>query len=353
MRMTALRALILLLAFTLGSAASGEDHAGKTAPLFASNDIMDVTIRAPFTTIMRKRSEDEDRPATLTYIDAEAGEITVDLGIRTRGHFRHQSKTCKFAPLRLNFKKSAVKETVFAGSDKLKLVTHCRKGSSLYSQAVISEHLAYRIFNLLTDASFRVRLMRITYVDTDKKDRANTEFAFVIEHKKQLAKRLGLEINESPKTEIRFLDARHTNLGSIYQYLIGNTDFSPIRAAPGEPCCHNYILFGTEQGKILPIPYDFDMSGIVDAPHSEPNMQFRIKNVRQRLYRGRCRNNEHVPASVQAFLDHKDGIYALVNLNEFYNTNTRKKTLHFLDDFYRIIERPERVQSQLIDECLG
>lgn len=353
MIVTRLRVLILLLGLTLGSVASGASHAGSTAPLFTSNDIMDVTIRAPFSTIMRKRSKDEDRPATLTYIDAEMGEVTIDLSIRTRGRFRRQSDTCKFAPLRLNFKKSTVKETVFADSDKLKLVTHCRNGSTTYSQAVLSEHLAYRIFNLLTDASFRVRLMRITYVDTDKKDQANTEFAFVIEHKKQLAKRIGLELNESPKTEIKFLDARHMNLGSIYQYLIGNTDFSPIRAAPGEPCCHNYILFGTERGNILPIPYDFDMTGIVDAPHSEPNMRFKIKNVRQRLYRGRCRNNEHVPASVQAFLDHKDGIYDLVTLNEFYNTRTRKKTLGFLDDFYRIIESPKRVQSMLIDECLG
>ena len=343
---------LFLLALAFGASASG-DAVAKTAPLFTSNDILDVTIRAPFTTIMKERSEDEDLPATLTYTDGEAGEVSLDLGIRTRGRFRRQSRICKWAPLRLNFKKSSVENTVFAGSDKMKLVTHCRNGAVRYSQALLSEHLAYRILNVLTDASFRVRLMRVTYVDTDKGDRARTEFGFVIEHKSQLAKRIGLELNEAQKTEIALLDARHTNLSSLFQYLIGNTDFSPIRAAPGEPCCHNYILFGTEAGRILPIPYDFDMSGIVDAPHSAPNPNFGLRNARERMYRGRCENNEHVAASVQAFLEHKPAIYELVNSNEFYRTGTRKDTLRFLNDFFALIENPKRVQSRLIGKCLG
>ena len=349
--MTTLRMTIFLLALAFGLSASG-DAVAKTAPLFTSNDILDVTIRAPFTTIMKERSDDEDLPATLTYTDAEEGAVSVDLGIRTRGRYRRQSEVCKWAPLRLNFKKSSVKNTVFADSDKMKLVTHCRN-TTRYSQALLLEHLAYRILNEVTDASFRVRLLRVTYVDTDKDDRARTEFGFLIEHKSQLAKRIGLELNEVQETKISHLDAPYTNLSSLFQYLIGNTDFSPIRAAPGEPCCHNYILFGTEAGHILPIPYDFDMSGIVDAPHSTPNPRFGLRNVRQRMYRGRCENNEHVAASVQAFLEHKPAIYELVNSNEFYRTGTRKDTLRFLNDFFALIENPKRVQSRLIGKCLG
>lgn len=345
--------IFLLLALTLGTAVNGEIVNGKTALLFTSNDILDVRIRAPFTTIMRERSVDEDKPATLTYNDTEAGEVTVELGIRARGRFRRQSRTCKWAPLRLNFKKSTVKQTVLAGSDKMKLVTHCRKGSRIYSQAVLTEHLAYRILNLLTDASFRVRLLRVTYVDTDKKDRENTEFAFIIEHKSQLAKRIGLDINEVPSTRVRFLDPSHTNLTSVFQYMIGNTDFSPIRAAPGEPCCHNHILCGTEEGSVVPVPYDFDMAGIVDAPHASPSPNFKIRSVRERLYRGRCRNNEHVTASVRAFIDHKDEIYDLVTSNEFFDARTRRDTLGYFDEFYRTIENPKRLQSRLINKCIG
>lgn len=351
--MTKLRTIFLILAISLGATASAGDSPGKTAPLFSSNDVLDVTIKAPFTTIMKERELEDEFPGTLTYADAEAGEVTVELGIRTRGRFRRNSKVCRWAPLRLNFKKSTVKKTEFAGADKMKLVTHCRNGSQNYTQALISEFLAYRIFNLVTDASFRVRFMRVTYVDTDKKDRERTELAFLIEHKSQLAKRVGLDTNEAEATEIALLDPGHTNLSSIYQYLIANTDFSPKRAAPGEPCCHNYMLFGAEEGRILPIPYDFDMSGFVDAPHSVPNERFGLRNVRQRLYRGRCRNNEHMAASIQAFIEQKPAIYELVKSNDLYSTGTRKSTLRFLNEFYAVISNPKRVQSSLVEKCVG
>jgi len=351
--MTKLQTIFLILAILLGTTANGGEGSRKTVPLFVDDGVLDITIKAPFKTIMKNRSLDEDQPATLTYTDAEAGEVTVELGVRTRGRFRRQSKVCTWAPLRLNFKKSTVKKTVFAGADKMKLVTHCRNRSTRYTQALLSEYLAYRILNVTTDASFRVRLMRVTYVDTDKKNREHTELAFMIEHKSQLAKRIGLDTNETEKTEIELLDPRHTNLSSIFQYLIGNTDFSPIRAAPDEPCCHNYMLFGAEAGHIIPIPYDFDMSGIVDAPYAEPNERFRLRSVRQRLYRGRCSNNEHITASVEAFLDKKSAIYDVVKSIDLYKPRTRDKTLQYLNDFYEVISSPKQVQARVSDKCIG
>ncbi len=348
-----LRTTLILIAIVAGAAAHADDGVGETTPLFTSNEVLDVTIRAPFTTIMRERSKEEDKSATLTYNDAAEGSVTVEIGIQARGRFRRQAQVCKWAPLRLNFKKASLENTVFAGSDKMKLVTHCRNGSARYTQALLAEHLAYRILNQVTDASFRVRLLRIIYVDTDKNDRERVELGFVIEHKDQVARRIGLDANDEQPTTIDALDARHTNLGSVYQLLIGNTDFSPIRAAPGEACCHNYVLFGAEKGQMLAIPYDFDMSGIVDAPHSSPNPRFDLRNVQDRLYRGRCVNNEHIEASVQAFLDQKQAIYDLINANELFQPGRRKSTLRFLNEFFATIESPDRIRRQLIDKCLS
>ena len=351
--MTLLRTTLILIAIVAGTAAHGDDGANRVTPLFTSNEVLDVTIRAPFTTIMRERSEEEDKFATLTYNDAVAGSVTVELGVQARGRFRRQRDVCKWAPLRLNFKKSSLENTVFAGSDKMKLVTHCRNNSDRYAQSLLTEHLAYRILNLITDASFRVRLLRITYVDTDKDDRERIELGFLIEHKDQVARRIGLATNDMQETTIAALDARHTNLTSLYQFLIGNTDFSPIRGVPGEACCHNYVLFGAEEGQILAVPYDFDMSGIVDAPHASPNPRFGLRNVQERLYRGRCVNNGHVDASVQTFLDQKQAIYDLINTNELFQPNRRKDTLRFLDEFFATIESPERSRRQLIAKCLS
>ncbi len=351
--MSPLRLLVLLLAVSLTTPSLADTKKLKTAPLFESDDLLEVTIRGPFSTIMRVRSLTENEPGTLTYNDAEAGEVTVELGIRTRGRFRHKEENCPWAPLRLNFKKSSAEGTVFEGSNKLKLVTHCRNGSTRHSQALQLEYLAYRIFNQVSDRSFRVRLMRVTYVDTDKKDRERTEFAFLIEHREQVAKRIGIAVNEAESTEVKLLDGAHANLGSLFQYLIANTDFSPIRAAPGESCCHNNVLFGDQDGQILAVPYDFDMSGIVNAPYAEPNPRFGLRNVRERLYRGRCPNNEHLGSSVQAFIDSKQAILDLITNNEYLSNSTRKQTNRFFNKFFATIEDPKKVESRIANQCIG
>lgn len=325
---------------------------GETAPLFTSNDLVEVTIRGPFSTIMRVRSLEDDSPGTLTYNDPDAGVITVDVGIRTRGRFRHQKDVCPWAPLRLNFKKAEVEGTLFESSDKMKLVTHCRNGARPYDQALQKEYMAYRIFNQVTDNSFRVRMLHVTYVDTDRNDRERVAYAFLIEHRDQLADRIGKKVNEVEATEIEMLDPVQTNLGSLFEYMIANTDFSPIRAAPGEPCCHNNVLFGDEEGAILAIPYDFDMSGIVSAPYATPNPRFGLRNVRERLYRGRCVNNEYLDGSIQTFTDEKQAIFDVIANNEWTDSSTRKKTTRFINDFYKTIEDPKRVQEYLVKKCL-
>jgi hypothetical protein len=38
----------------------------------------------------------------------------------------------------------------------------------------------------------------------------------------------------------------------------------------------------------VPVPYDFDWSGLVDAPYAGPPEGIPIQNVRQRNYRGYC-----------------------------------------------------------------
>ena len=349
--MIPLRFIVLLALFLVPLSHAAEEEK-KTAQLFSSNDVLEVTIRGPFSTIMRVRSVDEDQPATLTYSDPEAGDVSVELGIRTRGRFRHKEEVCPFAPLRLNFKKSAVKGTVFAGSDKLKLVTHCRNGATPYTQALLKEHLAYRILNQVTDNSFRVRMMRVTYVDSDRGDRERTYLAFVIEHRDQLAERIGVAVNSRESAEIKLLNPVQINLGSVFQYLIANTDFSPIRAAPGETCCHNNVLFGDQDGDILPIPYDFDMSGIVNAPYAVPNPRFGLRNVRERLYRGRCVNNANITSSTNAFIARKQAILDLIANEENFTNGTRKKTLKFVNEFFATIEDPEKVQADLVQKCL-
>jgi hypothetical protein len=340
---------IFLLAWGVAEAGDREPD-GPVAPIFAANDIVDVTIRAPIDRIMKIRSLEEDTPGTFTYQDAESGEhVTLEVGIRTRGRFRHDRRNCSFAPLRLSFSKT--KGTLLAKSKKLKLVTHCRTGSDRYEQVLLKEYLAYRILNTITDWSFRARLLRLRYEDIDNEAIIET-YGILLEHRKQMATRIGMAVENSESTTIAALDGAYTNLVSVFQYLIGNTDFSPIKAAPGERCCHNHVLLKNDATQIS-VPYDFDMAGIVSAPYARPNARFKLRSVRQRLYRGRCANNEHLDTTLQTFRDQRETIYELVTGLDALSRAEKTTTSRYVDDFFKIIDEPRLVNREIVKDCLG
>jgi hypothetical protein len=323
--------LLLLSIISMSAAADkGRDAAGG-APLFTDDTIVNATITAPFQEIMRTRSLEDELPGTLVYRDAESGEdVTLEIKIRARGKFRRQKENCAFPPLRLNFRKS--NDTLFADSDKLKLVTHCRNRSTAYEQTIYKEYLAYRILNLLTDWSFRARLMQVRYVDVANGEEIASAPAFLIEDDAQLAKRIGMKRDKSESIKVSALDAAHTNLTSVYQYLIGNTDFSPIKGPS--------------------VPYDFDVSGFANPPHAKPNPRFGLANVKQRLYRGRCENNGLLEGTFQQFRDRKQAIYDLVNNQQGLSNSERKKTIRYIDDFYKIIDSKRQVNYRFLKACL-
>ena len=318
-------------------------------PLFQDDKTLDVTITAPLTTLVKKRPKDDYLPGALRYADSDGNTVELDLEIRTRGHFRHD--TCDYPPLRLNFKKSQTDGTLFDKQDKLKLVIHCDHSKN-YEQIVLREHLAYRILNAVTNKSFRVRLLRVTYVNTENRNGGQVRYAFLIEHKNRFAARFDLKDLEIARTLVSSIQADRLNLTSVFEYMIGNTDFSPIAGAPNDECCHNYVLFGNDIDPIVAIPYDFDQSGFVDAPYAEPNQQFHIRSVRQRIYRGRCANNKYVEASLQEFRDSREAIYALANEQEGLEPRVRESLIRYIDDFYQLSDDPRDVERKIINRCI-
>lgn len=321
-------------------------------PIFADDSTLEVIISAPFRSIMDDRSVDEEVPGKLQYTGSDGVAVEFDVAIRSRGLFRRRADICRFAPIRLNFKKSQTRDTLFDKQDKVKIVTHCQSGSDSYEQTVITEYLAYRILNLLTDTSFRARLLKVTYRDTDPADRETISHAILIEHRDRLAKRIGTPVFKAERVSIGQLRSEHTNIGSVFQYLLGNTDFSPVQGRPGEDCCHNNVLFGIEGEKLVSVPYDFDQTGFVNAPHASPNPRFKLNSVRSRLYRGRCINNAHLPASLAHFQEKRDAIDTLLREHPALTANTRKRVLSFVAAFYKTIGNPKQVEKRLVKKCI-
>jgi len=341
--------IVATVCFTLGSAAVFSAESETPDPLFQDDETLHVTITAPLTTLVRERPKDDYLHGVFQYMEGDGTAVKFDLEIRTRGHFRHE--TCDYPPLSLNLKKSQTDGTLLDKQNKLKLVIHCDY-SERYEQTVLREYLAYRILNAVTDMSFRVRLLRVTYVNTEKRGEGQVRYAFLIEHKNRLAERYDLKDLKIERTSVSSIQADRLNLTSVFEFLIGNTDFSPVAGAPDDECCHNYVLFGNNVDPIIAIPYDFDQSGFVDAPYAQPNPQFHIRSVRQRVYRGRCVNNEHIAASLQKFNDSREAIYALVAEQEGLESRVRKSLIRYIDDFYDLIDDPRDVERKIVDNCI-
>ena len=220
-----------------------------------------------------------------------------------------------------------------------------------YEQAAIREYLVYRMFNRLSDLSYRVRPLEITYIDTEKEGRENTRFGFLIESRERLAARTGLTELDVPEIEVDALDPAYASLVSVFQYLAGNTDYSLIRGADGEDCCHNSHLF--DGGVVFAVPYDFDMSGMVDSMYSSPNPKFGLRSTRERLYRGRCAHGAELDGALQAVRDQRDALYALVDAEPRLTKSSRKGMLRFLDSFFATIDKPKSVTRELVEACVA
>lgn len=325
------------------------EQAAVQDPLFRDNSILHASLAGPLTTLVRKRPKDEYLEGALEYRQADGTTVALDVEIRARGNFRHAN--CDYPPVLVNLKRKQTRGTLFDGQNKLKLVVQCDR-SERYEQAVLREYLAYRILNELTDRSFRVRLLSATYVNTERSRDNDPRYAFLIEHKKRLAERLGLQTVDVERTTVDALDGAHLNLTSVFEFLIGNTDFSPVAGPPGTACCHNYVLIGRSGAPQWAIPYDFDQSGFVDTAYAAPNPAFGIRSVRQRVYRGRCINNQHVPASLQAFRDNEQAIYALVDEQQGLKPRVRDSLIAYIDEFYKLVNDAGAVEQRLFKGCI-
>jgi hypothetical protein len=347
----ALFAALFLCSASANAELDYPDGHSDLAPLFASHAPLAVTIEAPLTTLMLDRPDKDYLEGTFSYTEADGTEQTFDLKIRTRGDFRRQKKICNFAPVRLNFRKKQVADTVFVGQDKLKLVTHCQRNRPTYEQYVLREYLAYRILQLMTNKSFGVRLMHINWVDTET-GKARTKYGFVIEDDDDVADRIGMKSLKTGNVTHADLDPRQENLVNVFQYLIGNTDFSLIRGPETEHCCHNSkLLSGTDGPPYTPLPYDFDFAGLVDTRYSGTNPEFKLRSSRQRLYRGRCHNNDLLPDTFRHYLEKKDALYAIVDELVMFNSSSRKSVIDYLDAFYDDITDSRMIDLRFTGKC--
>ena len=346
------------LALALAGCAKAPSLANAvTAPLagsvFAAHEPFAAELRGPFARIFaERRGERRYHEGELRFRDGAGASLALPVRLRLRGNYRARRETCSFPPLRLRIRKSVARDTPFAGQKRLRLVTHCRNVPA-YEQRMLLEYLAYRIYALVADAHLRVRPVAFRYVDVEADGEPVTRFAFLIEDEASLARRVGGTRPDDPALGRDQQDARTLNRIEVFQYAIGNTDWSPVDGPGDERCCHNVIPLEQPGGALLPVPYDFDMSGLVSAPYATPNPKLGLRSVRQRLYRGACATLAELPRTLEAFRERRAEIEALFRRQVGLEASYRDRALAYLNEFYATVADPDAVDRQLRSRCLG
>jgi hypothetical protein len=319
---------------------------GNPAKLFSSHEILQLTIKGDYKTILKDIGDDRDEhPASLEYIE-NGDTIRLDINISTRGNFRRKASNCNFPPLRLNFKKKQVENTLFEGIDKIKLVTHCKSKSEKFEQYAIDEYLVYRVYNIITDTSFRVRMALINYLDTVTHKKTQESFAFFIETDDAFEDRMGMVESKQKYLLQENTMYHHMGVLAMFEYMIGNTDWAVSTL-------HNIKLFSLDS--LQPpyaVPYDFDWCGAVNAFYAVPLPRFELESVQDRLFRGYCRPMEDYLEYAGHFLEKKADIYTLIENFDLLDKGEKKRLIKYYDDFYTVISDENALRMEFTKSCL-
>jgi len=316
----------------------------EAAPLFASVEPLRITLLTDIKWLRDKRIDSIEVDGTVTFTDLDGTTAERPVEVRTRGNFRRDKRNCNFPPLRLDFPTKEMAGTVFDGQDKLKLVSPCHDSRDEYQRYILKEYLVYKTLELITPMSFRVRLVEITFEDINGEYESRTKLGFLIEDEERMAERNSSVYQDVEQFHPARTDGEASVVAAVFNYLIGNTDFSPV-------FFHNAKLVRTQDGRFVPIPYDFDFSGAVDTRYAAPDPSLPIRSVTQRLYRGFCRP-ELQQAPIQALFDgQRQAIWDLYQGQTMLEADHSEDVLKFYEEFYEVIDDPQKFDRQIVRAC--
>ena len=335
----------------------GASPALAQSKLFSADAPLQIVITAPFRDLVRgAKTSLKPYPATLAVTDGSGPAQNLAIQLRPRGLTRRTANYCDFPPIQLVFgEKATLHGTVFKGQRKLKLVTYC-KDQPDYEQRIMLEYLAYKFYNALTPISYRVRAAQVTY-RKDERDAGVTRFGYLIEDLSELADRNHLKVLRVAPRQLKptQFDARAAGRAALFEFMISNLDWDFTAGPAGAECCHN-ARFVAERDTapltgVQPIAYDFDYSGLVEAPYSGPPVGIPVETVTDRYYRGYCVSSGEMPAVVAEFRSHRDEIMGLINGQPGLNPHFRSRASRFIGDFFALLDDPGKVQSQIVKHC--
>jgi len=302
-------------------------------------EVLAITIETDFKSLIKEKTEETYQEATLSYQDDAGNTLQWSVELRPRGNVR--KKVCYFPPIKIKFNKEQLKERNISTSHKsLKLVNQCKSGI-VNGQYVARELLAYKLYNLLTPNSLRVRPLHITYIDTGKKGKSTEMVAFLIEDIDELAERLGGQAVKRDQFRSTMVEHGPLVTMAVFEYMIGNTDWSIGNL-------HNLELIKLpEHRKVITVPYDFDYAGIVNTTYAVPAKKLPIEDVTQRLYRGPECSADEAQDNFDFFLALQPDIEQTVEECALLDDRSRKDVYNYLMKFFEELHAPKSLVNDM------
>ena len=333
---------ILSLCFIIINTNAAGQKALKTDSLkiFADDKPINVTLLTDLRQLINKKLDGKYQNALFSCKLPDSSEVSEQILLRTRGHFRLNN--CNMPSLRLNFRSPSSPKLSFL--KELKLVNTCDNRQD-YEQILIREYLVYKIFNLLTDMSFRVRLLRINYQDMQGRKKPFLQYAILLENIDAMAARNNCKELDIKNVHPEYVDRNQMTMVAVFQYMIGNTDWS----VSGN---HNIKLILPRKDSLntpFAVPYDFDFGGLVNADYASAPPNLPIATVRDRLYRGWPRTSAELQAVFTIYNQKKAEIYQLINNCDLLQFKHKKDMIDYLDDFYKTINNKREVQRVFVE----
>jgi hypothetical protein len=332
---------IIVIALMLAPALPLVAQDAEPAMLFRETTPLPVQLTVSLRELKKSSNDTVYFPATLRYQHSGTWD-SVQVDVRARGNFRR--KNCSFPPLRIRIKKKEAKGSMFAGARHLKLVVPCQVARN-YGTLIAKELVAYKLYETITPYAFKTRLLAITLTDDDKKSKSFVLTGFFIEDDDDLADRLGAEVFEQERILPTILEDTASLRFDLFQYMIGNTDFSTT-------FLHNAKLVKTSTGRIIPIGFDFDMAGLINAPYATFDESLGIRSVTERAYKGYCRNESVAQFVRQQFLDTETQLVNIVDENAgLFEERDLAGMKKYLASFFELIRKDDYYKRNVAEKC--
>ncbi len=310
---------------------------------FTDESIAEMTLTTDFRKLQNEKKKDIFQEASVEFNIPGQPAINEKVQVTARGNFRREN--CKIPPIKFDFRNASSPRLAPLG--KLKLVLGCGSKAD-DEQLLLKEYLVYKIYNMLEEKSFRVRLLKANYNDSKGKNKPFTQYSFLIEDDADMARRNGCRKKDvHPSYHSEQTNRKLMTKVALFQYMIGNTDWAV-------PKPHNIqLIFERKDDSQLPypVPYDFDYCGLVDAGYAIPSEVIGTESVTERVYRGFPRTMEELQESLDVFRQNKDKIFSLVAGFEPLNDKYKKQVKNYLEEFFKMIENKNEVKRIFIDNA--